>query len=468
MIKTLNKVYPFYILLDIICIILSFLISYTIRYQDTIHLQRSLPYYREYFFPFILWAILIVIAFKRRTLYSTDRSLTIPTEIFKSITAIFYVSILMATIIFFAKYEFFSRQIFFINFLLLCFFLSSWRVIKRLILRKLILEGFHNFNVLIIGAGNTGKIVLEEIEKKPWWGYRVIGFLDDVAEIEVNGKSVLGKLKDFPVIAKKYFVDEVIITIPSERSVVSELMKQARRLRLGVRLVPQNFEEPISDVQINYLGFLPLITYKERKIHPTNLFLKRLMDLAISLFLIIVFFPLFIITSFLIKSDSPGPILFVQKRAGLKGKTFKLYKLRSMTEDAEKLKPSLLEKNEVKDGVIFKIKKDPRKTKLGALLRRFSIDELPQLFNVLKGEMSLVGPRPPTPDEVTKYNHFHMDRLSIRPGITGLSQIKARNKLNFKSWVKWDLWYVNHWSFRLDLRILWMTIPAVIKGEGAY
>jgi lipopolysaccharide/colanic/teichoic acid biosynthesis glycosyltransferase len=139
-----------------------------------------------------------------------------------------------------------------------------------------------------------------------------------------------------------------------------------------------------------------------------------------------------------------------------------------MTKDAEELKPALLEKNEVKDGIIFKIKKDPRITGLGAFLRRSSIDELPQLFNVLKGEMSLVGPRPPTPDEVEKYNHFHMDRLSIRPGITGLSQIRARSKLTFRRWVKWDLWYVNNWSFRLDLQILWWTIPAVINGEGAY
>jgi len=139
-----------------------------------------------------------------------------------------------------------------------------------------------------------------------------------------------------------------------------------------------------------------------------------------------------------------------------------------MIKDADKLKGQLLEKNEVCDGIIFKIKKDPRVTRTGRFLRRYSLDELPQLFNVLKGDMSLIGPRPPTIDEVQKYTYLQMQRLSVRPGITGLSQVKGRSTLTFRRWVKWDLWYVNNWSFGLDLRILWWTVPVVFKGQGAY
>ena len=152
----------------------------------------------------------------------------------------------------------------------------------------------------------------------------------------------------------------------------------------------------------------------------------------------------------------------------MKGINFNFYKFRSMVENADELKDKLLEQNEVRDKVMFKIKDDPRMTKLGKFLRRYSLDELPQLFNVLIGNMSLVGPRPPLLDEVEKYGCNHIDRLSIKPGITGLSQIRGRSDLSFSRWVRWDLWYVNNWSFGLDLKILWETIPVVLKGKGAY
>ena len=469
MIRSINKAYPFYIIIDLMFIVLSFFLSYILRYHYFLYFQTNLPYQKEYIFLFILWAIFIVTSFKRRGLYSTDRNLTIPAEISKVVIATFYVSVLMATIIFFAKYSFFSRKVFFLNFCLLCFFLSGWRVIKRLVLRKLILEGFHNINILIVGANKVGKIALEEIRKNPWWGFKVAGFVDDIVEERIDEVvPILGKLKDFPAITKKHFIDEVIIALGSEKKSVSELMILAKSLNVGVRMIPENFEEPVRILDVNYLGIIPLLTYKIRTHHPTEFFLKRMFDLVISVFLIIVLFPLFIIISILIKLDSPGPVFFVQKRVGLKKRTFDLYKFRSMINEADSLKPTLLEKNEVRDGVIFKMKQDPRITNLGVLLRRFSLDELPQLFNVFNGEMSLVGPRPPTLDEVEKYNHFHMDRLSIRPGMTGLSQVKGRSELTFKNWVRWDLWYLNNWSFTLDLQIILWTIPVIFTGKGAY
>ncbi len=470
MIRGGRKIYPVYVVVDIVLIAVSFYVPYLLKYNSfgDIFINPRLPNFYEYTFVFILWAIFLLVSFKRRSLYTTDRGLTIPKEMFKSFIGVFSVSIVISSIIFFAKYRFFSREVFLENCFSLFVLLSGFRAIKRIILRKLVSEGFHNINVLVIGAGRVGKIVLDEIKKVPWWGFRVVGVLDDRKNDDFNGVLVLGKISDFDMVVKKYFVDEAIITIPSEKRIVSQIIEKAKAMHLGVRVVPENFEGPLPLLDINYIGIMPLLTYKERKYHPTELALKRMFDFLVSFALLIAGLPLYCLLAVAIKLDSPGPVFYRQKRAGLKGKPFKVYKFRSMVKDADKFKDQLLEKNEVQDGVIFKMKKDPRITRIGRFLRRYSLDELPQLFNVLKGDMSLVGPRPPTIDEVQKYNYLQMHRLSVRPGITGLSQVKGRSMLTFRRWVKWDLWYVNNWSFGLDLRILWLTLPAVFKGQGAY
>ncbi|MBD3426579.1 MAG: exopolysaccharide biosynthesis polyprenyl glycosylphosphotransferase [Candidatus Omnitrophica bacterium] len=470
MIKARKKIYPIYLFVDVVIIALSFILPYLVRYNSPSDIFNDiyLPNVRDYSFVFILWTIFIVISFKRRNLYATDRALNIPQETSRVVISVCYTAVLIGTIIFFAQFKFFSRLVFLSSFLSLVFFLSLWRIIKRLILRKLIAGGYHNINVLIIGVGRVGKIILEEIKKNPWGGLKVIGFLDDNVETGYGGVPVLGKLSDFPVIAKKYFVDEVIVTIPSEKIAVSEIIRRAKEMHLGVKVVPENFEEPLPVLDISHLGVIPLLTYKERKHHPAEFFIKRLMDLVLSFILLIFSLPIFLLIAILIKMDSKGPVFYRQKRVGFKGRTFNFYKFRSMVAGADKRRDELVERNEVKDGVIFKIREDPRITSVGKFLRRHSLDELPQLFNVLLGDMSLVGPRPPLADEVEKYSHIHMQRLSIRPGMTGLSQVRGRSELTFTRWVKWDLWYINNWSLGLDMQILWRTIPAVIRGEGAY
>jgi exopolysaccharide biosynthesis polyprenyl glycosylphosphotransferase len=397
-----------------------------------------------------------------------NRGLTIPQELIQVVTRIFYTSIIVGSIIFFAHYLFFSRFVFLASSTLLCVLLGGWRTVRKLILRKLIREGFRNINILIVGAGKAGKLVLEEIKKQPHWGFKVSGFLDEHEEKPIDGIPVLGRLSEFIAIAQKHFVDEVVVTIPSEKKVVSELIKQAQKMRLGVRMVPEHIEAPWPILDINYIGIIPLFTYKKRNPHPSESAIKKMFDFVASLTLIILLLPLFIIIAILIKINSSGPVFHTQKRMGLRARIFNFYKFRSMVKNADKLKVQLLEKNEVKDGVIFKIKEDPRVTSIGRFLRKYSLDELPQLFNVLKGNMSLVGPRPPLPNEIEEYDDPHMDRLSIKPGITGLSQIKGRSDLSFSQWFRWDLWYINHWSFGLDIKILLWTIPAVLKGKGAY
>jgi len=194
---------------------------------------------------------------------------------------------------------------------------------------------------------------------------------------------------------------------------------------------------------------------------------KRLFDIVISCLGLIILFPFFIIVAAAVKLNSKGPIMFVQNRTGKDGKEFRFYKFRSMVHEAENLKDKVRSLSEV-EGPIFKIKKDPRITKLGRFLRKSSIDELPQLFNVLKGDMSLVGPRPPLPDEVTQYTPHQFQRLSVPPGITCLWQVSGRSEVSFYEWIELDIYYIEHRSFLLDLKILIRTIPVVLSGEGAY
>ncbi|MDD3296602.1 MAG: sugar transferase [Candidatus Omnitrophica bacterium] len=469
--KSARKIYPFYVFTDIAFIVLSFFIAYVFKSNSFIGILTqtfSLPYFKEYLLIFCLWSVIIVAILNTRGLYTTDRGLSIPREVNRVVISIFHASVLTAGVIFFAKYNFFSREVFIKSFFFVCIFLASWRIIKRLILRKLIANGFNNINILIVGAGKIGKIILEEIKRNPHWGFSVAGFLDDCKNGESEGLSILGKLDDFATVAKRYFVDEVIITIPSERKAISGLVKQAKKMRLGLRVVPEDFEEPLPDLDISYLGIIPVITYKRRRHHPAEFILKRIFDFIISLVLLVLLFPLFLIISFLIKITSPGPVLYIQKRSGFKGKIFDFYKFRSMVNDADKIKETLMDRNESRGNVIFKIKNDPRVTGVGKLLRKFSLDELPQIMNVLKGDMSLVGPRPFPVAESQKIGHNHLERFTVRPGITGLAQIRGRSDLPFHRWAKWDLWYVNNWSFGIDFLILWRTLPVVVKGKGAY
>ncbi len=470
MIESLRKIRPIYILIDLFFITTSFFVPYILKYNsfDGTSVRVYLPNFVEHCFIFALWGILIVITFKHKYLFHTNRDLSIFKELQQVVMYIFCMSIIVGSVVFFMKYKFFSRLVFAGNFGLLCTFLGGWRTVKRIILRKLIRDGFRNINVLLIGTGEIFKMVFAEIKKYPYLGLKVIGALDEQGKGDLDGIPVLGDFSDFIAIAKKNFVQEVIITMPLTQKPVFELMEQAREMRLGIRIVPEHLEDSLPILGITYLGIIPLLTYQNHKKHPTEIISKKLLDIAVSLLLIVLLFIPCVIIAILIKIDSSGPLFYIQKRVGLNGKVFNFYKFRSMLKDADKFKGELLEKNESKDNVMFKIKKDPRVTKIGKFLRKYSLDELPQLFNVLKGNMSLVGPRPPLPDEVRKYNHEHIERLSIKPGLTGLSQVRGRSDLSFSRWVRWDLWYINNWSLGLDMRILFWTIPTVLKGKGAY
>jgi len=345
--------------------------------------------------------------------------------------------------------------------------LSAWRTIKRLYVRYLIQKGYANYNILIIGAGNTGLALVDQTKAFPYLGMKTIGFLDDVRLGERGGVKILGKINDIEPVVKKYFIDEIYVTIPSERKISREIIQEGVKLGKTVRVVAEHFGLPYSQVRLNYIGVIPLLTYFEKSGYGAENTLKRLLDIFISCSILILFLPLFVLIACLIKIESPGPVFYISKRSGRKGVIFDFYKFRSMVKDAVKQRDALSDKSDVK-GPIFKIKQDPRLTRAGRILRKYSMDELPQLFNVLKGDMSLVGPRPFPVEESNNIEYKHIPRLNIRPGITGLAQIKGRSDLKFSQWMRWDAWYVENWSLGLDIKVLLWTIPVVLKGKGAY
>ncbi|MFH1968565.1 MAG: sugar transferase [bacterium] len=477
--KTITKINSLYIFIDLILILSSTFIPYILRYNQLTFFEflnlpiiwhslnlNDLP---TYSLIFIFWTIFILLMLNNYRLFGTDRELSIPKEVWLVFKALFFASLPTVAAIFFMKILVFSRLIFGISAVSIFISLSSWRIIKRIVIKRLILSGYNNLNVLIVGAGKIGKSLAQEIEKHPYLGLRVVGFLDDFKEKDqsINGYDMLGNLSDFEKVIKKKFVDEVFISIPSQRQKVSDLTAKARSLGVTVRIVPDMFDIITGSIDIHHIGIMPLLEYHSKGIHGTDLILKRSFDVFFSSLGLLLLSPLFLILSVLIKLDSPGPVLYISKRCSKKGRLFNFYKFRSMVKNAEKMLESLKQKNE-KKGPIFKMAEDPRITKVGKFMRRLSLDELPQLWNVFKGDMSLVGPRPPTPEEVQEYKDWQLKRLEIKPGITCLWQIRGRSNLSFYKWVKLDLWYLNNWSFGLDLLILWWTIPVVLKKKGAY
>jgi exopolysaccharide biosynthesis polyprenyl glycosylphosphotransferase len=316
-----------------------------------------------------------------------------------------------------------------------------------------------------------GRELAEVLERERPDGRMVVGFLDDSARVTGD---VLGGLQDLARIARMKFVDEVILAIPEQPEVARRVVREARRNRLNIRVVPDLYDceshrsqhgKP-RPVILDYFGDLPVLTLHEEEGVAARLFSKRLLDIAVSTLAILTLAPLMVLIALAIKATSPGQALYRAARVGLKGRKFVCYKFRTMVADAERLKDGLRGSNE-RRGPCFKIADDPRVTRLGRFLRRYSLDELPQLWNVLKGEMSLVGPRPHPVDDFQRYRLDHLRRLDVTPGLTGLWQVTARRDPSFHRAMTLDLEYIEKWNFWLDLQILWKTALVVLHGTGA-
>ncbi|MFA5270770.1 MAG: sugar transferase [Candidatus Omnitrophota bacterium] len=456
-----------YFFVDILLIAISFYIPYCLKYNNSL-IPKVLPYLKEAVFLFVLWGVVLVIFLQSRQLYSTDRSWTISREMWRVFVCVAASSVLAGLMVFILQMKLFSRLIFIDSFLLLFFNLSFWRAIKRIFIRYRISTGFYNLNVLIIGAGKVGLTLAQELEKRHYFGRKIVGFFDTHKTGNVAGYNILsGNIEELENLIQKYFIDEVYITIPSQRDLVSRIILIGKITNTSVRVLLDSDTSLFRGIDTVHIGFLNFVKEVNANFHKTDILAKRALDIVVSMVGIIILTPLFIIVGVLIKLDSPGPVFYKSERCGRKGKIFNFYKFRSMVADGDKQKDVLRENSDV-PGPVFKMKNDPRVTSYGKFLRMYSLDELPQLLNVFKGDMSLVGPRPPLYNEVEKYDIWHMKRLSIKPGITCLWQVRGRSNLSFYKWVKWDLWYIDNWSFALDLQILYWTIPAVFKKRGAY
>ncbi len=299
----------------------------------------------------------------------------------------------------------------------------------------------------------------------------VVGFLD---ERSVGADDVLGRVEDLAHIARVKFVDEVILAIPDQHDAARRAVREARRNRLDIRVIPDFYDcwwggeqgHAASPLVLEYFGGLPVITLHEEKTAAAALLWKRTLDLTFSVIALLILGPLMAGIALAIKLTSPGQALYRAARVGRKGRRFVCYKFRTMVANADGLKDTLREGNE-RQGPCFKIVNDPRITRLGRWLRRYSLDELPQFWNVLRGEMSLVGPRPHPLDDFERYRLDHLRRLDVTPGITGLWQVTARRDPSFQRAMALDLEYIEHWNFWTDLRILWKTVFVIFRGSGA-
>jgi exopolysaccharide biosynthesis polyprenyl glycosylphosphotransferase len=316
-------------------------------------------------------------------------------------------------------------------------------------------------NVLIVGAGGLGRRIANYLEKHPEMGRLVCGFLDDR---KAPGKGVMGRTSDLAELARTAFVDEVILAAPHDRDLTLRVLRAAQQLRLDVKMAPDLFGcEPLRETE--RIGDMPLICLHEERLPVAGLLLKRVLDVVGAVAALILLGPALGMLAILVRLDSPGPVLYAAQRAGRKGRPFRCYKFRTMVRDADGLKEKLRERNE-RQGPVFKIMDDPRITRVGRVLRRYSLDELPQLWNVVKGEMSLVGPRPHPLDDFSAYTIEHLPRLDVIPGMTGLWQVTARRDPSFQAGMKLDIEYIHRWSLGMDLRILLKTAAVVLRGSG--
>lgn len=446
----------------------------TLWYQRTYRLQGAFSYIAEFIkiFKAVLTGSLLIIAF---------------TFLFRGG---------------FAFREFsYSRGVFALDFLLALVFYSIFHLGLRYLQTLFRERDINLIPTLIVGTNAESAQTIRELKERRDLGYRVMGIVatenterygenfkvlaDDnssskTSVFSVANTKILGDFEDLPEIIRQLEIQEVIITdskLASEK-LFDAMMQIGRKRKVEFRLAPSLFNFLPQKTSVEQIGILPMVRLFREPLSDAERFIKRAFDIAFSGFVLILTSPVWLLISFLIKLDSRGKILFEQERVGMDGRKFLCYKFRTMRSNADesvhreayrKNIEGLREANagDAEKPVFGKVKDDPRVTKIGKFLRRTSLDELPQFLNVLRGEMSVVGARPPIPYEVEEYELWHRKRLEMKPGITGLWQVSGRNRLTFEEMVQIDLYYIENWSLWLDLKIILLTLPAVLRGDGA-
>ncbi|MCX7682590.1 MAG: sugar transferase [Anaerolineae bacterium] len=422
-----------------------------------------------YVFVPALW----MLVFLSQRLYDTRRVLRYLEDVESVWSAVTYATLVFAGVAYLFFREF-SRLLFFYFYVLDLLFLLGWRVLLREMLRlglgRWLVEPRR---VLIVGTGALGQQLGQALQAYRWAGLDPIGYMDEAQEPRAEGCAglpVLGGLAEIESFISRCHVDEVVVTLsPDRHELVRELVLHLQHVPVNVRVVPDLVDLVFARATVEEVAGIPIIGLREPAIEGTDRVIKRLFDLVVGGLALVFFSPVIMAAALAVRLDSPGPVLLRQKRIGEGGRPFYMLKLRTMYQGAEAEERKLVQEQGAGPPTFIKRPGDPRITRVGRILRRFSIDELPQLINVLWGEMSLVGPRPELPWLVERYGPHHRKRFAVPQGMTGWWQVNGRSdRADYALRLEDDLYYIRNWSIWLDLRILWMTVGAVLRGKGAY
>ena len=447
----------------------SFLICVSLFLATLIRPHLSiLPFAREYpeliLTPWIIYPVFVIIWIAINlvfSVYDSHKNFRLVDEITSLVLSTLLATVALAGTLYLSFRE--ISRLLFILFILLGFFMMiSWRIGLRIIRGSATQS---KRNILIIGAGRNGQQFLSEVQKNPQFGLQVIGFIDEDKNANPN---ILGIFDETPSIIQKYNIDDVIIALPHlEQARISKLIENLKALPVKVWVIPDYFQFALHRPEIEQFGSIPMLDLRAPALSENQRLVKRAFDLLITIILLPLTLPIMGIISLAIRLESSGSVLFRQQRIGENGVIFEVLKFRSMISGAEDYR-HLVEQYDDQGHLIHKPAIDPRITHVGKFLRRFSLDELPQLYNVLKGEMSLVGPRPELPFLVDMYEPWQRKRFAVPPGMTGWWQITGRSNKPMHLNTEDDLYYIQAYSLRLDIYILIMTVGKVLSGEGAF
>jgi exopolysaccharide biosynthesis polyprenyl glycosylphosphotransferase len=434
-------------------------------WQGTLFFGRSM---------WILLAILdgfiftLIVTSQRLHLYTPDRLTNFLHEQRLSAQACLTSALLLTGTLYLVRAIYIPRSIVVITMLLVAIALGMRRLIYRVLLYRRYERGVDTRNVLIVGTGPEAQALRHHMDGLKHLGYTFKGFIEvpGAAHREPGSSGdIVGTLDSLFENTRKQFIDEIFFTMPCERRIVQDVLNQARIHGVDLRVVPDMYDSIGWNSPIEYVGQFPTMPLHRGEVPEIGLFFKRVFDVVFSVLVLMALSPLLLAVAIAVKLDSPGPVFYTSERIGKKGVVFRCIKFRTMVRDADQHRVEIMHMNE-RDDVLFKVSNDPRITRVGRFLRKYSLDELPQFFNVLRGEMSIVGPRPPLAGEVSRYDLSHLRRLQVTPGITGLWQVQGRRDPSFAAYVSLDVSYIDNWSIWLDFKISLRTIAVVLVGTG--
>ena len=427
------------------------------------NLQYQTP---SVFFLYIFgFAIVLLVVNRAYGLYDSLVSRSGLREQRLSVEACMMSGLILAGALYLARQDSVSRAVVTATILTSALLLALRRGIWRYITYRRLAQGINTRNVLIVGTGTAAVAVSNHLQRISRLGYVCKGFVHTESDNYNSADNVLGDISEIRRLVRQHFIDEIFVTGPCERGLIKRLLVEASESGVDVRVVPDLYDGIAWNQPVEYVGQFPTLPLHRKQIPVLGLMMKRFFDIAMSSLAIIALSPILLLIALVVRFDSEGPVLYPSQRIGRKGRTFKCFKFRTMVMDAEARKEALLHMNE-RDGVLFKMSCDPRVTRIGSFLRKYSLDELPQFLNVLTGDMSIVGPRPPLASEVSQYELPHLRRLDVLPGITGLWQVHARQDPSFDSYISLDTAYVDNWSLWLDMKIMTRTFGVVLSGTG--